>query len=407
MPETSQIFLDLFVLFAAAGIGGAVARRLGQPAVAGEIVAGMVIGQHLLGLVPESQYQDIFAELGVVFLLFIVGLETRPSGLWRVGRQAGAVALLGIAVPFGLGFLTLHLLHRSPVEALFVGAALTATSVGITARVLSDLGYTGTRVARVILGAAVIDDILGILLLAVVSGLASGHVSFPQLELLAVESIAFVAAALLVGRFAIRHIGPRLSRRAGGGSRGALFAISIALCYAFSALAGKIGLAAIIGAFFAGIIFAEIPEAGDLRRSMDPIYVLLVPIFFVLMGTRVDVPRLLSAEVLPLGLLITVVAIVGKLVGCGLAALPLGLRDALAVGVGMTPRGEVGIVVALIGLSSGAVTTDVYSQVIMMSILTSLFAPSLLRKLLVPPTEPSLSKEQPDGASASDAETSA
>jgi len=407
MPDTSQIFLDLFLLFAAARIGGAVARRLGQPAVAGEIAAGMVIGPYLLGLVPEAEYQDIFAELGVVFLLFIVGLETQPSGLWRVGRQAGAVAVLGIAVPFGLGFLALRLLHRSPAEALFVGAALTATSVGITARVLSDLGYTGTRVARVILGAAVIDDILGILLLAVVSGLAAGRVSVFELELLTAEALAFVVAALLIGRYAMRRIGPRLSRRAGGGSRSALFALAIALCYAFSALAGKIGLAAIIGAFFAGIIFAEIPEASDLRRSMDPIYVLLVPIFFVLMGTRVDTPRLLSAEVLPLGLLITAVAIVGKLLGCGLAALPLGWRDAAAVGVGMTPRGEVGIVVALIGLSSGAVATDVYSQVIMMSILTSLFAPSLLRKLLVPPTERAPSDARSEETSAGDTEASA
>ncbi|HUW33771.1 MAG TPA: cation:proton antiporter [Planctomycetota bacterium] len=396
MPESGQVFLDLFILFAAARIGGAVVQRLGQPAVVGEILAGMVIGPHLLGLVTESEFQGIFAELGVVFLLFMVGLETQPSGLLRVGRQAAGVAVLGVVVPFGLAMLTMSLLKRPLVEGLFVGAALMATSVGITARVLGDLGYTGTRVARIIIGAAVIDDILGILVLAVVSGLAAGQLSFFEIEVLTAEAIAFVVTAVLVGRFAMGRISPRLSHSAGGTSRGPLFAVAIALCYALSALADTIGLAAIIGAFFAGIIFAEIPEARELRRSMEPIYAILVPIFFVLMGARVDTPRLLSMEVLPVGLLITAVAVIGKLVGCGLGAYGLGRREALAVGVGMTPRGEVGIVVALIGLSKGVITSDVYSQVILMSILTSLFAPSLLRVLLVPPAE-----TNPDGQEAS------
>jgi Kef-type K+ transport system membrane component KefB len=183
----------------------------------------------------------------------------------------------------------------------------------------------------------------------------------------------------------MRRLSPRLSRLATGSSGNPLFAVAIALCFALSALASVIGLAAIIGAFFAGIIFAEIREAPELRRSMAPIYDLLVPIFFVLMGTRVDAPRLLTLEVLPVGLLITAIAIIGKLGACGLAAYRLGWRDALAVGVGMTPRGEVGIVVALIGLSRGMISGDIYAQVILMSVLTSLFAPSLLRLLLVPP----------------------
>jgi Kef-type K+ transport system membrane component KefB len=388
MPEASQVFLDLFVLFASAKLGGAILQRLRQPAVIGEIAAGMIVGPHLLGLVGESEFHSIFAEMGVVFLLFMVGLETRPSGLLRVGRQAGGVALLGIVFPFGLALLLMTLLRRPAAEAMFVGAALTATSVGITARVLSDLGYTGTRVARIIIGAAVVDDILGILILAFVSGMAGEKLNIVQLEILAAEAVAFVVLAVLVGRYAMGHISPRLSAQAGGSSRGPLFALGIALCFGLSALAAKIGLAAIIGAFFAGIIFAEIPESAELRRSMDPVYAILVPIFFVLMGARVDTIRLLSIEVLPLGLLITAVAIIGKVVGCGLAALRLGLRDALAVGVGMVPRGEVGIVVALIGLSKGVVSTDLYSQVILMSVLTSLFAPSLLRLLLVPPAEP-------------------
>jgi Kef-type K+ transport system membrane component KefB len=401
MPDPSRVFFDLFVLFASARMGGAILQRLRQPAVVGEILAGMIIGPHLLHLVGESEFHHIFAELGVVFLLFMVGLETEPSGLWQVGRRAGAVAVLGIAVPFGLALVLMQMLQRELVEALFVGAALTATSVGITARVLSDLGCTGTPVARIILGAAVIDDILGILVLAVVAGLAAGRLSLIEIEVLTAEAIAFVVAALLVGRFVAGRLSRRLSNRAGAMAGSPLFAIAIALCYALSALADKIGLAAIIGAFFAGIIFAEIPESKELRRSMDPIYAILVPIFFVLMGAQVDTPRLLSMEVLPVGLLITVVAVIGKLVGCGLGAWlgagSLSTRDALAVGVGMTPRGEVGIVVALIGLSRGLISNDLYSQVIMMSVLTSLFAPSLLRMLLVPKSAapPSEQREGP------------
>ena len=389
MSETGRIFLDLFLLFGSAKLGGALLRKVGQPSVIGEIIAGMIVGPHLLGLVSESEFHIVFAEMGVVFLLFIVGLETQPTDLFKVGRQAGAVGFLGVVLPFGFALLLMNALGRPTIEGLFVGAALTATSVGITARVLSDLGRLGTRVARIIIGAAVLDDILGMLVLAVVSGLAAGMLSAFQIQLLAAEAVAFVVLSVLLGRYAIRHLSPRIGSQSSGSSRGPLFTIAICICFGLAAVADKIGLAAIIGAFFAGIIFAEIPQAPALRRNMEPLHELLVPIFFVLMGAHVDVPRLLTAEVLPVGLLITLVAIVGKVVGCGVAAFRLGWRDALAVGVGMTPRGEVGIVVALIGLRSGVVSSDVYSQVILMSVLTSLFAPSLLRKLLGAPVESS------------------
>ena len=389
MSETGRIFLDLFFLFGSAKLGGALLRKLGQPNVIGEIIAGMIIGPHLLGLVSESEFHVVFAEMGVVFLLFIVGLETQPADLFKVGRQASAVGFFGIVLPFGFALLLMNALGRPTVEGLFVGAALTATSVGITARVLSDLGRLGTRVARIIIGAAVLDDILGMLVLAIVSGLAAGMLSAFQIQLLAAEAVAFVVLSLLLGRYAMKHLSPRIASQSSGSSRGPLFAIAICICFGLSAVADKIGLAAIIGAFFAGIIFAEIPQAPALRRNMEPLHELLVPIFFVLMGAHVDVPRLLTAEVLPVGLLITAIAIAGKVIGCGLSAFRLGWRDALAVGVGMTPRGEVGIVVALIGLRSGVISSDVYSQVILMSVLTSLFAPSLLRRLLGPSVESS------------------
>jgi len=393
MSEGGRVLLNLFLLFAAAKLAGEIFLRLRQPAVVGEILAGMIIGPHLLGLVSESEFLATFAELCVVFLLFVVGLEIDPTGLWRVGRQASAVALLGVALPFGFAMLLMRGIGRPMGESLFVGAALTATSVGITARVLSDMGQLGTRVAHIILGAAVLDDILGMLVLAVVSGLAAGALSGSEIVVLMSEALAFLVLAIVLGRSAVHRFSPGLYRMTRTSNPSVLFALAVTVCFGFSALAEVIGLAAIIGAFFAGIIFAEVREAPELRRSMESIYELMVPIFFVLMGANVDVLRLLSMEVLPVGLVITVLAIIGKVVGCGLASYNLGLRNATAIGVGMAPRGEVGIVIALVGLSKGVVSNDVYSQVILMSILTSIFAPSLLRILLSPRTEPAAPEE--------------
>jgi Kef-type K+ transport system membrane component KefB len=383
MPDIGRMLLDLFILFTAGRIGGAAFALLRQPAVVGEILAGLLIGPHILGLVGDSPIHEVFAQLGVVFLLFIVGLETQPRSLLRVGRQAASVGTMGVIVPFVGGMLLMRGLGWPLLEALFVGTALTATSVGITARVMADLGVLHTPVAQVILGAAVFDDILGMLVLAVVSGLAAGTLSAGQISLLAGESIAFCVLAFYLGRHAVRRLSPRLSLFAEASGRDAVFAVAMMLCFAFSALAEIIGLAAIIGAFFAGIIFAEIPDAPRLRRSMQPIYELLVPIFFVLTGVRVDLHRLFTLDALPLGLLITLVAILGKLIGCGAAALPMGRKNALTIGIGMAPRGEVGIVVALIGLSRGVMSSSIYAEIILMSVLTSLFAPPILRMLLV------------------------
>lgn len=386
---------DLLILFAAAKLAGALFTRLRQPPVVGEILAGIVVGPHLLHLFEHTEFHDIFAELGVVFLLFMVGLETDPTRLLQVGLQASAVATGGVVLPFLFGFLLMHGLGHPLAESLFVGAALTATSVGITARVMSDLRRLGTKVARIVLGAAVIDDILGLLVLAVVVGLARGALSLTHLLLLVVESVAFCVLAVVLGRPAVHRVSPHMHRIVGETSRDPLFALAVALCLGFSVIADKIGLAGIVGAFLAGLLFAELREAPQLRRSIEPIHELLVPIFFVLMGAKVDIHRLATWEVLPVGLAVTGLAILGKLVGCGLAALQSGRWQALAVAVGMIPRGEVGLVVAMIGLSSGAISPDVYSMVVLMCILTSLLAPPPLRILLSRPDVGEVSPDRP------------
>ena len=399
MPETGRLLFALFLLFVSAKIAGELCLRIRQPAVVGEIIVGMGLGFYLRGHGAEWPFLETFAELCVVFLLFIVGLEIDPAGLLRVGVLAGSVAAAGMVLPFAFGFGLYYLLglpNPDLAECLFVGAALTATSVGITARVMSDLGQLGTRVARVILGAAVGDDIGGMLVLAVVVAITAGAVSSSQLILLLGQAVGVLAAAYLVGRWVVKRARPRLYSFTIASNARVAFGMAIAVCFAFGALAERVELAAIIGAFFAGIIFAELPEAPELRRSMEPIYELLIPIFFVTMGAKVDVPLLLGWGVLKVGLILTVLAIIGKIVGCSLAAYRMGWREAFTVGVGMAPRGEIGIVVALIGLKASAIGNEVYSQVLLMSVITSLFAPSLLRVMLTPRVEVEPAQSDPD-----------
>jgi Kef-type K+ transport system membrane component KefB len=386
-PLETRILLDLFIIFAAAKVAGEISKRLRQPEVVGEILAGILLGPHLLGAFGESETLDVLAKIGVIFLLFAVGLESRASEMFRVGKTAAAVAVLGVILPFGLGLALMLALGKETTTAMFVATALVATSVGITARVLADLGQTTSRPARVILGAAVIDDILGLIVLAVVSGLSKGEFSLLHIGLIAVEAVAFIVFVIVIGQRAAHRISAHLNRLH---ISNPAFVISVGICLGLSALAALIGSEgmAIVGAFLAGMAFAETREAGHIRRSLEGVYAFFVPIFFVIMGGKVELLLLLRPEVLLLGLVITLLAIIGKVVGCGLAALGLGKREALAVGIGMAPRGEVGIVVAVIGLGGGIITSDIYAIVIFMSILTSLIAPPFLRLALAEPERP-------------------
>jgi len=360
-------------------LAGEICRRLHQSEVVGEILVGMLLGPHLLGAISESLSLNVFAEIGVIFLLFTVGLETRATEMLRVGGTATAVAVLGVLLPFGLGLALMLGLGEKTTTALFVATALVATSVGITARVLTELGRAASRPARIILGAAVIDDILGLIVLAVISGLAEGKFSFLKIGLVVAEALAFTVFVIVVGQRAAHRISAHLNRLR---IANPAFVVSVALCLGLSALAEHIGLAGIVGAFLAGMAFAETREAANIRRSMEEVSALLVPIFFVVMGAKVDLPGLLRPEILLLGLAVTALAILGKVAGCGLAAFKLGKREALSVGIGMMPRGEVGIVVAAIGLSRGIISNDIYAVVIFMSLITTLITPALLKRAM-------------------------
>jgi Kef-type K+ transport system membrane component KefB len=394
MSALSTVLLNLFVIYAAAKLAGAVFRRVNQPAVIGEILAGVLIGPHAFGLIgePTAGVIELFdgdleaarhalelvlesiAELGVIVLLFTVGLETRATDLLRVGRRAAAVGVLGIVAPFALGFGFMMLTDHPRLESAFVATALVATSVGITARVLQELGVLRTREARIILAAAVIDDILGLLLLAIVSAAGEGNSNAPQIALIAAQAFAFVGFVAWVGTHATRRFSVRLDDL----EQVVPLNISILLMLGLAAAAGVIGLAGIIGAFLAGMVLAESRERFNLEEQARPIYEFLVPVFFVYTGTKVDPAVFGDGGVVALAVMITLIAIASKLAGAGAGMLGTSRRSMLIVGTGMAPRGEVGLIVAGIGLSQGIIPVDIFSVVVLMSVATTLVVPPAL-----------------------------
>jgi Kef-type K+ transport system membrane component KefB len=346
--------------------------------VIGELLVGVALGPHALGLLGHTQVHEVLQELGAIVLLFMVGLDTGLASIKRVGGRALAVGTGGIFLPFlaGLGFI--YIIEGSFDEALFVGAAMVATSVGITARVLSDLNAIEAVESRVILAAAVVDDVLGLLVLAAVSGLTQGDLSIIGLLALALAAIAFVVLVAVFGqrvvRAAIPHVdGARIPR-------GPLV-FALTACLGLSALAGAIGLAAIIGAFLAGMAFSDLPRSWKLEEQVEPVYQLLVPFFFVVTGSLVDLGALAEPSTLGMVAGITGLAIAGKVIGCGGAAWGMGTRSVAIVAVGMVPRGEVGIIVATVGLSREIITNELYGVVVAMSIITILIAPPFLKAL--------------------------
>lgn len=377
-----EVLVVTAVAFIAGLGGGEVATRLRQPAVVGEIIAGIIVGPAVLGWIPRSTEAPdattvlaALAELGVIVLLFTVGLETDLTDLRRVGGIATAVAVAGVAVPFTLGWGFMTIIGRGSTTSLFVGTALVATSVGVTARVLRDMGKLQSREARVILGAAIVDDVLGLMLLSFMTVVGGERTSYWQAALVAALAAIFIGIFLTVGRSTIRRTFPFLVRLR---APDPVLGVAIALTLLLAASTQFLGLAPIIGAFVAGVLLAGLGSEDELEEKMHPIAVLLVPLFFVWVGTQLDLSALFTLEGLGLTLGITGLAIVGKFVACGWAASSLGRRSAIGIGVGMVPRGEVGIIVASLGLALGVIGQQVYGAVIIMSLVTTILAPPFL-----------------------------
>ncbi|TAL72407.1 MAG: cation:proton antiporter [Rhodanobacter sp.] len=385
MHHASDILLLLFIVFVAAQIGGEIAQRLKLPSVVGEIAAGCVIGPSLLGWVTPEQIAigtplDVLSEVGVVLLLFSVGLETRLDDLKKVGRTAFMVALIGVLVPFGMAAVWAHVEGLNWDRSMFVAAAFVATSAGITARVLQELGVLQRIESRVILGAAVIDDVLAMLLLGIVVSLQGGESLNPgHLLVVLGEALGFIAVIGWGGARIMRWNSAWLDTPRHAQSP---LLIALALCLGLAYVSTLFGLAAIIGAFLAGMIASETRQQHTLETQTRPLLTLLVPFFFVVTGAKIDLHELASPDALWMLLVVTAIAVVSKLVGGGLGALSLGPRSATIVGFGMVPRGEVGIVVASLGLAAGVFDNRIYAVIVAMSLLTAMLTPPVLAGML-------------------------
>jgi Na+:H+ antiporter len=366
MDHGGTILLGLFVIFISAQIGAEIAQRC-------------LLGPSVLGWVQPSEALDLLAEIGVVLLLFSVGLETKLEEMKRVGRSVFLVGVLGVIVPFVLGSLWAHGSGYDWAKSLFVAAAFVATSAGITARVLQELGVLQREESRVILGAAVIDDILAMLLLGIVTALQSGEsLNFGQLAIVLLEAVGFVVVIALLGTRVMRRSSNWLEAPINPLSP---LTLALALCLGLAFLSTKFGLAAIIGAFLAGMIASETKQRETLEHQTQPLLALMTPFFFVMTGSKVELAQLADWSTLLTLALITAIAIASKLAGGFLGALSLGKRGALIVGVGMIPRGEVGVVIASLGLASGVFSPHLYALIVAMSLLTSVVTPPVLALL--------------------------
>jgi Kef-type K+ transport system membrane component KefB len=371
--------VQLFAVLAAAMVGRELLARLGGPVVIGEILGGVVVGPAVLGIYEINAETTLFAEIGVVLLLFQVGLDTRLHDLLRVGRTAFVVAVLGVVVPFAGGILVVGLAGGGLAHAVFLAAALTATSVGITSTVLRDLDALATPSGRIILGAAVIDDVLAILILAVALGVAAGGVDPASMASLIVVASLFVVVVAVGGtRVLASHrsilTAPRFADTP--------FLPGMLLMLGLAALASLVGLAAIIGAFLAGIVASESSERAALEAEVAPVAAFFAPFFFGFIGAQVDLAALLTLEAVVLLAGLTALAVGTKFAGAFVGAIGQGRARATLVGWGMVPRGEVGIVVAGLGLAAGAIAPSLYSMVVGMAVLTTIVVPPLLPRLI-------------------------
>lgn len=426
----ASVLLSLVAIYIASKIGGELCSRINLPPVLGELVGGVVIGVSVLGILvfpetgataedsliiaflerttdlqPEateavfeaqSEVIIILSELGVVILLFEIGLESDLKELLRVGPQAAAVAITGVVAPFVAGTGGLYYLFGVPaIPAIFAGAALTATSIGITAKVLAELGRLNAQEGQIIIGAAVIDDVLGIIILAVVASLIkTGNIEVSNLIYLVVSAGAFLVGTILIGRFLSPFLVGMVKEM---NTRGQLLLTALVFAFTLAYIATAIELEAILGAFAAGLVLAETDKRKELEEQVAPVADLVVPVFFVCVGARTDLGVLNPAvpsnrEGLILATFLIIVAIIGKAIA-GFTIFGRPDINKLAIGVGMIPRGEVGLVFAGVGSASGALSPSTEAAIIVMVILTTFLAPPFLRVVL-----PEVSEAETEGS---------
>ena len=378
--DLARLLLDLLIVLGAAVVGGELAERIGTPAVLGEIIGGIIIGPSVLGWVELTGDRGVsigvLAEVGVLLLLFLVGMEMDLIDLRRVGGVATSVAVIGVVIPFATGFGVALAFGQPSKTAVFIGAALTATSVGITARVFGDLGTLSAPESRIVLGAAVVDDVLGLVILTVVVKSVTGESVgvMTVLETLGLAT-AFLVGAGIVGLVFVPYFVRAVNRHAKSGST--LVVVAFMIILAFAAVADATKLAFIIGAFMAGLALGRVEGHERITNDLGAVGKVLIPIFFVSIGIATDLDAMFEPSVLGLAAGLFVVAVIGKLVaayGVGRMAV-----DKLTIGIGMVPRGEVGLIFASIGLANGVLDAEGYGALLLVLLLSTVITPPLLR----------------------------
>ena len=370
-----DLILQVFVIFASAKAAGELCVRLGIPAIVGELLVGVGLGPHALGWVHVNQGTTVLSDLGIVILLFVAGLETRLSDLLSVGRTAAAASIAGMLAAAGSGYGIVRAFGYSNRAGAVAGVALAASSVGIAARVFSDLGEVGSRPARVVFGAAVIDDVVVLAALPIALGTGGRGSVVTGVA----GAIAFVVLAAAIGtpffrRYARVLDAPRVRRSP--------FVLALAVCLGLAAAAEQVGLAALVGAFLAGMVLAETRERFDLDRRMEPLFDFLVPFFFVIAGARLDPGSLGNAGA---GFIAALIAatLVAKFLGCAIGAFELPApRERHVVGAGMIPRGEVTLAVATSGLAAGTLPAPVFAALVAVVLVSSVLGPATVQAAL-------------------------
>jgi Kef-type K+ transport system membrane component KefB len=383
---STSIIFDMVILLVAAFAGGSVARRFGYPAAIGELFVGVIIGPFAFGFVEFSGVLITFAEFGAIILLFYIGLETDTSMLRRYLFPSVLTGIVGAVVPLALGYYGGLLLGFTGAESLFVGTVLTATSIGITVRMLSDMGRLRTKVGTTILGAGVVDDVVGIALLSLTVSVLAGEFDLADLTLVLAKAAGFWLATIVIGIYFLTRALDKLRIRTES-----FTLLVLALGFAGAFASAELGLSSVIGAFAIGLALSHMIRAPEVLEKIQPIFLFFVPIFFISIGMLMD-PRAFLSSV-AIGLAVTLLAIAGKIFGCGIALLisRYSTREALTVGVGMIPRGEVGLIIAGIGLASGFIDAQTYLVAVMAVSLTTVIALPILR-ILTARAKPASSK---------------
>ncbi len=375
----SSVELQISLLLFVSLLGYLIAQRIGQSIVIGEILVGIVIGPSLLGWITYTSFIQSTATMGAIFLLFVVGLQTKFKEIYTL--KAGVIALIGVIVPWLGGYWLAKAFGYNLVSSIYVGTALTATSIAITAHVLKEMGKLDTPAAKAIIGAAVIDDVLGLLALSMTAQFAANEISVSSILWMVFAAGAFLTVGLWVG---IKYVSPALLWLNKWAVRRGLpqmtFIAAIAFAFFYSVLAELVGLSAIVGAFVAGVSFENL-KIKSYREGAEYLEVIFASIFFVSLGILVDLSAAMGAVVF-LGA-ITLVGILTKLIGCSIPArfFGLGTRDSIIVGLGMVPRGEVAMIVALIGLNSKMIGQEVYAAILVMALITTMVPPIFIKRL--------------------------